>query len=412
MSTPEATTVRLRPLSLVEEGDEVLVGDPETGVFITIPAVGGVVIAALQRGATIEETAAEAEAFAGEPVDIPSFVETLQELGFVEDGSGEEREAARTAPIQGRRWLAGISQEAIRPFFSPMAWAFYAACGVFSVAVFVMVPSLFPDPAEDAFAFADIGLSAVLLMPFSMVSMALHECGHWLAARAIGIRSRFGVDRRLMLLVFETDLTQVWAVPRRQRYGPLLGGMAIDAVVLALLLGARLLIHTGVWSPPDPVDSTLAVWVFVKLAGFLWQCMIFLRTDLYAVMVNVLGCRNLWQVKTLMLRRAFGRLTPEQAAELEAAAPADVRAARWFRWVWLAGSLGVLAWFAFFLLPVVVVVLQWAAAGVALGPLTGQFWWALLCATLLLGQETLAIVLAGREYARRFVAWRRQRSRA
>ncbi|PZG16850.1 hypothetical protein [Nonomuraea aridisoli] len=408
MSVPETTTVRLRPLSVVPENDdEVLVGDPETGVFVTIPAVGGVVINALLRGATLEETAAEAEAVAGEPVDIPSFVETLRELGFVDDGAPEELEAVRTAPIQARRWLAGVRQEVIRPFFGPVAWICYAACAVFSVAVFVTSPELFPRPAEDAFAFGDIGLSAVLLMPFSMVSMALHECGHWLAARAIGIRSRFGVDRRLMLLVFETDLTQVWAVPRRQRYGPLLGGMAIDAVVLAVLLGLRLLIHTGAWSPPETVDATLAVWVFVKLTGFLWQCMVFLRTDLYAVMVNALGCRNLWEVKSLMLRRAFGRLTPEQAAELDAASPADVRAARWFRWVWLAGSLGVLAWFAFFLLPVVVVVLEWAVAGVAMGPLAWQFWWALLCTGLLLGQESLAFVLAGREYVRRFAAWRR-----
>ncbi|MFD9939742.1 hypothetical protein ACFWX0_02975, partial [Nonomuraea sp. NPDC059022] len=60
-------TVRLRPLSLVEEGEEVLVGDPESGTFITIPAVGGVVISALQRGATTEEAAREAEALAGAP---------------------------------------------------------------------------------------------------------------------------------------------------------------------------------------------------------------------------------------------------------------------------------------------------------------------------------------------------------
>ncbi|TMR93807.1 hypothetical protein [Nonomuraea basaltis] len=45
--------------------------------------------------------------------------------------------------------------------------------------------------------------------------------------------------------------------------------------------------------------------------------------------------------------------------------------------------------------------------GRALVPLTGQFWWALFCATLLLGQESLAIVPACQEYVRRFIAWRR-----
>ncbi|WP_131735437.1 PqqD family protein [Actinomadura roseirufa] len=395
-------TVPLRPLSLVEEGDEVLVGDPESGTFVTLPTVGGVVISLLQRGAPLDEVAAKAEEYAGEPVDIPAFVETLRELGFVEDA--EAPAPARTAPIQGRRWLRGIRQELVRPFFGRTAWTCYGLFFAFDVAVLIGVPALFPRPADDAFFLGDIGLSALLLAPFGMLSMAVHECGHWLAARAIGVKARFGVDRRMMMLVFETDLTQVWSVPRRRRYSPLLGGMAVDSVVLGCLLSARLLIHAGVWSPPAVVDSLLAAWVLVKLVGFLWQCMVFLRTDLYAVMVNALGCRNLWRVKSLMLRRAFGRLTSAEATELAEAAPADIRAARWFRWVWLAGFLGVAAWFAVFVLPVVLVVLHWTGNALALGPFTGRFWYGIFCTTLLLGPDTVAAVLAVREAASRLFA--------
>ncbi|GGQ19639.1 hypothetical protein [Streptosporangium pseudovulgare] len=394
-------TVRLRPLSVVEEGDEVLVGDPATGTFVSMPAVGGVVISALLRGATEEEAAGEAEAFAGEPVDMPSFVATLAELGFVDDRPDAERRVVRTAPIQMRRWMAGVSRRAARPFFGPVAWICYAVLALFCLVVFAVSPSLFPDPAQDAFLLDDIGLSALLLMPFVLVSTFLHECGHWLAARAVGVESRFGVDRRMMLLVLETDLSQLWTVPRRRRYGPLLGGMAVDVVLLSLLLGARLLIRQGVWSPDPVVDATLSTWVFVKLAGLLWQCMVFLRTDLYGVLVNALGCRDLWRVKTLLLRRAFGGLTPAQTAELDSAAPADVRAGRWFRWVWLAGFAVVLAWFVFFVAPVAVAVLAWAAEGLLLGPLSSRFWYALLCAVLLLGPYLLAVSLAVREYVRR-----------
>ncbi|MEU6790627.1 hypothetical protein ABZ907_02910 [Nonomuraea wenchangensis] len=393
--------VRLRPLTVVEEGDEVLVGDPATGTFVAMPAVGGVLISALLRGASAEEAAAEAEAFAGEPVDLPSFVATLAELGFLDDRPDAERRAVRTAPIQMRRWIAGVSRRMARPFFGRAAWACYLALALFCLAVFVTSPSLFPSPERDAFLLDDVGLSVLLLMPFVLVSTALHEGGHWLAARAIGVRSRFGVDRRMMLLVLETDLSQLWTVPRRLRYGPLLGGIAVDVVVLSLLLAARLLILHGVWSPAPAVDATLAVWVFVKLAGLLWQCMVFLRTDLYAVLVNALGCRDLWRVKTLLLRRAFGRLTPAQAAELVAAGPTDIRAGRWFRWVWLAGFAGVLAWFVFFVLPVVAAALAWTADRLVLGPFEPRFWYALLCAALLLGPYALALFLAVRERVRR-----------
>ncbi|MFJ2030858.1 hypothetical protein [Streptosporangium sp. NPDC087985] len=413
-TTPGSAAVRLRPLSVVPEGeDEVLVGDPATGTFVTIPAVGGVVIAALQRGASLDEAAAEAEKFAGQPVNVPSFVATLGELGFLAEDTGDEdsgegaaSEPVRTAPIQARRWMTGVRPEAVRPFFGPVAWTCYAACLLFALGVFALRPGLIPNPAEDAFPFDDTGLSALAWIPFVWFAAASHECGHWLGARALGIQTRFGVDRRMIMLVFETDLTQLWTLPRRQRYGPLLAGLAVDSVLLAVLLTGRLLIDTGLWSAPDLVESLLAAWVFIKVMQMLWQSLVFLRTDLYAVLVNALGCRNLWRVKSLMLRRAFGRLTAEEAEELADSTEADLRAGRWFRWVWLAGFLGVTAWFCLLLLPVFVKVLVWAADGLAEGPLVAGFWYRLLCTGLLLGPETLALALAIREYAGRLAARR------
>ncbi|WP_433436970.1 hypothetical protein [Nonomuraea sp. CA-141351] len=414
MTVPGSATVRLRPLSVVPEGeDEVLVGDPATGTFVTIPAVGGVVIAALQRGASLDEAAAEAEEFAGQPVNVPSFVATLGELGFLAEDAGDENpgdgaaaEPVRTAPIQARRWMTGIRPEMVRPFFGPVAWTCYAACLLFALGVFALRPGLIPDPAEDAFPFDDIGLSALAWLPFVWFAAASHECGHWLGARALGIQTRFGVDRRMWMLVFETDLTQLWTLPRRQRYGPLLAGLAVDSVLLAVLLTGRLLIDTGHWSAADLVGSLLAAWVFIKVMQMLWQSLVFLRTDLYAVLVNALGCRNLWRVKSLMLREAFGRLTAEEAEELADSTETDLRVGRWFRWVWLVGFLGVAAWFCVLLLPVFAEVLRWAADGLAEGPLAAAFWYRLLCAGLLLGPEALALTLAVKEYAGRLAAQR------
>jgi len=398
--SPQAT-VRLRPLSLVPEGeDEVLVGDPETGQFVAIPKVGGVVVEALRRGATIAEAAAEAEEFAGQPVDVPSFVEVLRELGFLDEG--QQGTPVRSAPVQGGRWLDGVRQEVARPFFGRAAWCCYAACAVFALAVFAFRPGLFPDPATDAFVVDDIGLGSLILIPLATAATAIHELGHWFAARALGLGTRFGMDRRMgVLLVFETDLTQLWTVPRRKRYGPLLAGLALDAVLLAVPLAARLLIDTGGWAAPGPLDAVLATWIYVKLTAMLWQCMVFLRTDLYAVLVNALGCRNLWRVSTLMLRRSVGRLDAEGAAELADAHPADVRAGRWFRWVRLFGAALTLAWAGLFLAPFVWEVLRWAADRLDAGPATGQFWWALLCTAVCLTPFVLPAALSVRERARR-----------
>ncbi|MFJ3086741.1 hypothetical protein [Streptomyces sp. NPDC086838] len=395
------TTVRLRPLSLVPEGeDEILVGDPETGQFVAIPKVGGVVIETLLRGATISEAAAEAEKYAGQPVDVPSFVETLRELGFLDEG--QQGTPLRSAPVQSRRWLNGVRQETAQPFFGRVAWSCYAACGVLALAMFVFRPGLFPDPATDAFVVDDMGLGALVLIPLATASTAIHELGHWFAARALGLGARFGMDRRMgFLLVFETDLTQLWTVPKRRRYGPLLAGLALDAVLLALPLVARLLIETGAWQAPGLLDAVLAAWIYVKLTAMLWQCMVFLRTDLYAVLVNALGCRNLWRVSTLTLRRATGRLSAAGAAELADAHPADLRAAHWFRWVRLLGAALTMAWAGLFLAPFAWEVLHWAADQLGAGPSAGQFWWALLCTAVCLTPFVLPAVLSVRERTQR-----------
>jgi putative peptide zinc metalloprotease protein len=201
-----------------------------------------------------------------------------------------------------------------------------------------------------------------------------------------------GVDRRVVFLVFETDLSQLWTLPRGRRIGPLLAGMAIDAV---LLCGVLL---TGEYAGGG--GGLTAAWAFFLVSQIAWQCMVFLRTDLYAVLVTVTGCRNLWRVKTLLLRRAFGRLNEAERAELSAAADADLRVGRWFRWLWVAGFAVVAAWVAAFPLPTIPPVLEWAADGLAGSPGGWGFWSALGGAVLFFGPWALVLALVCRDLLR------------
>jgi len=407
-------TIPLRPLSVVDEGDDVLVGDPETGTFVSLPPVGGVVIRALQRGATVEEAGRDAAALAGMPVDMEAFVAALHDLGFVATGeevagTDDTPTPQRTAAIQGRRWLRGPRPELVRPLFGRVAWCVYAALALFDVGCLLLRPELRPDH-RDAFALDDIGLSALLLIPCATVIMALHEGWHWLAARNAGVAARFGIDRRMVFLVFETDLSQLWSVPRRRRYGPVLAGLAIDSAVLSLLLGARLAAEEGLWSPPRLMLRLLGAWAFIQIASMLWQLMVFLRTDLYALLVFASGCRNLWRVKSLLLSQALGRLTPDQADELTAASPRDISLGRWFRWVWLGGFGLIAAWALVFWLPVQLRILEWTWDGLAQGPTTGDFWSTAACSSILLWGPLLVLVLAARDAAGR-IGTRRVRQR-
>lgn len=357
MADEPAGTVLLKELSLTNDGDKVVVGDPQTGRFIAVPAVGALVVRALARGATVAEAQAKAEDFAGEPVDVAGFVTALRRVGFVADVVPEASEH-RTAPVHLTGWWVGPRRNLVRPLFGRVAWISYAVAAGFAVVAMAAEPDVRPAP-PDAFVTGNAGLSLAVLLLLATASTALHECWHWLAAAAAGVPARFGIDRRWFFVVMETDLSQIWRLPRRERYGPVLAGLAVDGVLLAVLVGVQLGAVAGQWSLPAAVGDVLRALLFVKLAAIAWQMMVFLRTDLYGVLQIATGCRNLWRVKTLLLRQAFGRLNEAGRAELTRANPRDISVGRWFRWVWLGGfGLGA-AWFAVFYLPVMWILLQW-----------------------------------------------------
>jgi hypothetical protein len=111
------------------------------------------------------------------------------------------------------------------------------------------------------------------------------------------------------------------------------------------------------------------------------------------VLVTATGCRNLWETKTLLLRRAFGILTPDQADRLQQAHPADIRTGRWFRWLYLAGLAVAAGYFVLWYGPVLLATLQWTGHSLATGPRDGEFWLAAACAIPLYLPIILAVGL-------------------
>jgi len=385
---------RLRALSVVDDGDRVVIGDPESGRFVAVPPVGGVVVRVLQGGASLAEAAAEAERFAGQAVDVTAFIGRLGRLGFLAS-DGELPLPPRTAAIQQRRWLGGPAPQQVAWLFSRAAWVVYGGLFTFDIAVMAAMPQLMPHPrAVYLLLPAGAGPSLVLLFPFATALAAVHEAGHWLAARAAGLAARFGIDHRMFFLVFETDLSQLWALPRRHRFGPLLAGLAADSCALAAMLAIGLGAAERWWTPAALAVRLAAALAFTLMAAMAWQCLLFLRTDLYAVLAAATGCYNLWRVKTLVLRRNLHMLTPAQAAELGTASPRDQAVAAWFSWLWLAGFLTAIAWFAWFYLPVLTHLVTWAAVSLASGPATGTFWISLACTTILTWRYGTPAILA------------------
>jgi putative peptide zinc metalloprotease protein len=381
-----ASHVLLRPLSItVSEDDSFMVGDLARGEFIQVPPIAVTVINALRSGQAVADVAAEARRAAGQDVDVIEFVETLVDCGFVAAVDGVPVPGTGPELTDGGQVGATLARLA-RPLYSAPAWAVYGVLFCCCLALLTAVPWFRPH-YDQLFFLPGPVLSIVVLTVITAPIAMLHELAHWLGARLEGVPARITLSRRYYLMVFQTDLSALWAVPRRRRFGPLLAGMALDVVVISALLGARASQFLGWWHPQPFLARLLAALVVALVITVSLQFVVFLRTDIYAVLITGLGCVNLTRISRLRMARAYRRLTAAEEREFAVASRRDRDISRWYCWVQLGGAL-IAAWnFAVFFLPSLLHTLRWIGAGLTrYPPATAEFWY-------VVGSSVVAFIL-------------------
>lgn len=385
-STDEDLRARAARLTVAHDGEAWILGRPELGVFVAVPEPGAVFVTTLQDTGSLEQATARAGDIAGEPVDGVDFLEGLTAAGLL-DPPGEAPDT------RGRvKWIEGVSPRAAARLFGRVAWSCYGAAAVLTVGLLLFRPDLRPS-WEDAWFLPSPGLSAFVWLLLAMACGALHEAWHWLAGRAIGVPAAFRVSYRGLYVVYETDLTQIVTVPRDRRHGVYLAGMAIDVVMLAAALGARLLGVGGV------LGDLLAAVALLLVVNLIWQwAALPLRSDAYALLANALRCHNLYRATWLTAKSRLFRLTAPEAAELSEMSERDQSVARWFVIPYVAG-IAVMGWmFATIVLPLAVSLGGWGLAQLTSGTITSAgFWEALAVAVYLAVQLCLPPALALRE---------------
>jgi hypothetical protein len=294
----EEPALELHELSFVSEGDEVVVGRPDTGAYAVFPADGAELVRRIAGGMSLSRASAWYEQSFGEPVDIGDLAATLAELGFVRE-PGTEPAAARPA---GLRRLA-------RAAFSPAAWACYAGVTALWLAAALQTSALLPHPRQVFFTGSLVVVQIVIT--FGQVPLLfVHEGMHILAGRRLGLPSRLGMSNRFTYIVFETQLNGLKSVPRKARYLPFLAGMVGDLAVFCSLglIAEATRQGNGSFSLTGRVCLALAFTVALRI---LWQFQFYLRTDLYYVFATALNCYDLHDASVALLRnriwRALGR---------------------------------------------------------------------------------------------------------
>jgi putative peptide zinc metalloprotease protein len=328
------THVHVEVLSRQPEPDGVLVGRRDTATFLLLPPEAVEILDDLASGMTVGEAQRRYVERHGETPDMEDLLTTVEEHGFVRPATGESRTPEVTAPRYHFEW---ISPRWARRLYGPVTLTAGTGVTLLAAAALVFEPSIVPGWRAAYFP-RNTAAGLLFLMVTGLFTTFLHEMGHVLAARARGVSCRFAVGNQLWFLTWETDMTGIWALPRRQRYLPLLGGPLLDlftASVLVLLFFAS----TRGWVTSDPTVLQFGrALLFIYVMRIVWQCYFFLRTDFYYAFSNLLGCRSLMRDTEDFLRNVRTRLLGRgEMVEQRHLAPVERRMVRIYSGIWLTG---------------------------------------------------------------------------
>jgi putative peptide zinc metalloprotease protein len=330
--------VAVLPFARRREGNNVTIGDPARGVFVEIPAEGLEILDALAAGATVAEVALDYERAHGETPDMEDFLTAMVSIGLVAapDASPDASEPSDSRPpasSDSGRIAPGLSFRV----FAAVLMAGLALLAGAGIALVAADPGLIPGPTVLVFH-RHLALLGAALFAVGMAGIAVHELGHLLAARAAGVPARIGVGHRLWIIVAETDMSGIWLASRPRRYIAFLAGPLIDAASSAVLLGILWAARHG-WLAISPATTRfLGAVLWSYLLRLLWECFVFVRTDLYYVISTALGCKRLLADTEDLLRNQLARVrTSIRTVDQSSIPPRELRAVRSYSIVWLAG---------------------------------------------------------------------------
>ncbi|HSU83688.1 MAG TPA: hypothetical protein VLR69_14790 [Thermoanaerobaculia bacterium] len=343
-SFAEDSRVEIVPFSRQDEGEQVVVGRTDVGTFLALPREAVEVLDDLAAGCTVGEARDLYHQRHGEIPDLEDFLGLMQEKGFVAV-AGNLVAVAPTAAASRKYHFENLPEWLPRLFFGRPALCVYGLLIALGTGIVLRRPDLVPGRGALYFQrFHTLKILAVVGL--SCVTLFLHEMSHLLAARAVGVKSRLGIGHRLWILVAETDLNDLWSVPRNKRYLPILAGPLTDLVTASLLLCTLDAADRGwIHLPPLAREMTRAVF-FSYVLQLSWQLFFFVRTDLYFAVATFFNCKNLLGDTEQFLKNQLARALPSVRPVDQSHIPAaERRVIRAYSAVWLLGR-GV----AFFLL--------------------------------------------------------------
>ncbi|PLS02154.1 hypothetical protein [Neobacillus cucumis] len=372
MSLTLFSKLELVPLNIREENKHFIVEDMNSGEFYEMPKICIDAIYLIIDGHTLGDIQYNLkEKYPEEAVDLIDFAKQLLELQLitkVDDVPIISKQKEKKKDDLGFLW---ISQKVGRFFFNKAALLVYGVLFLINVFLLVFHPNLFPH-YSDLFISDYMVLNIIAWLVLTFCSVFIHEFGHIIAMRAQNLPTKLEVGHRLILVVLETDLSTVWKLPPKGRNVLYMAGLCFDMVILFLALVGQLIFSNG----SGIFLSLLSVVVLETFLRIVYQCCIYMKTDLYYVFENLSGCYNLMENAQQMISKWFS--LKKTHANTEVVFDGEKNIVFTYSLFYLVGVLLTISLYITFYIPQLIFAMKKIIPGYLEGPTSLPFWDAIL----------------------------------
>ncbi|MCM3694393.1 hypothetical protein [Neobacillus niacini] len=299
------------PLEIRKDKKYFIVEDKASGEFYEMPEICIEAIKMIEKGVSLGEIEGNLKRrYPAEDVNLLDFAQQLLDMELIEEiDSVKVDKKKQEKEILGFLWIPTIVGKF---FFNKFSLSLYLGLFIVNLILLVTNPTLLPN-YKDVFISGVMALNIITFLAVTFFLVLVHEFGHILAMRAYNLPTKLGIGHRLMLIVFETDMTSVWRLPAKDRNILYLAGLCFDMFVLFLALMSKLVFpnSSGIFLSL----MTLAAYdVFVRI---IYQCCVYMKTDLYYVFENITGSYNLMENAQQKIRNRLPFLkTTDDKAEV------------------------------------------------------------------------------------------------
>lgn len=290
--------LKLHSLDIRKDKKYFIVHDLKTTDFFEMNEVCVLAINKISKGLRLGEIERELILqYPQEEINLLEFAEQLVELKMVAEIDGNLIEVNESN--RDKLGFTQISPKLGMLFFNKPIKFVYMVLFLLNISLFIFNPHLFPH-YKDVFIFDYMFQNILAWIVLGGILVLLHELGHILAIRAYDLPTKLEVGHRLFMVVLETDLSLGWKLPVKDRVSLYLSGLCFDNIILFFALIVQILFPNS----SEIFQSIMAFVVLDIVIRFIYQCCVYMKTDLYYVLENLTGCHNLMEnAKGIIFKR-------------------------------------------------------------------------------------------------------------